>query len=81
MSTIVIVVFGGNFRPLLDGSIFYPNPKLTCYAKIQCHLQELWPLEGYSVKTKISFGKIFFSYRHHILFAKSFPVILTSEKN
>ena len=40
----------GNFRPILDRSISYPNPKLTCYAKIQCRLQELWPLESHSVK-------------------------------
>ena len=59
MSTIVIVEFRGNFRPLLDGSISYPNPKLTCNAKIQCRLQELWPLEGHSVKTKFFLG-IFF---------------------
>ena len=36
-----------------DRSISYPNPKLTCYAKIQCRLQELWPLESHSVKKKI----------------------------
>ena len=59
MSTIAIVEFGGNFRPILDGSISYPNPKLTFYAKIQCRLQELWPLEGHSVKTKIFFWKLF----------------------
>ena len=43
---------GGNFRPILDKSISYPNPKLTCYAKIQCRLQELWPLESNSVYKK-----------------------------
>ena len=63
MSTIAIVEFGGNFRPILDRIISYPNPKLICYAKIQCRLQELWPLEGHSVKTKF-FGGFFFSYRH-----------------
>ena len=63
MSTIAIVEFGGNFRPILDRIISYPNPKLTCYAKIQCRLQELWPLEEHSVKTKF-FGGFFFSYRH-----------------
>ena len=71
---------GGNFRPILDRSISYPNPKLTCYAKIQCRLQELWPLESHSVKKKIFLGGGFFlSYRHHILFAKKFRVILGSE--
>ena len=59
MSTIVIVEFRGNCRPILDGSMSYPNPKLTCYAKIQFRLQELWPLEDHSVKTKIFLG-IFF---------------------
>ena len=78
MSTKAIVEFGGNFRPRLDRIISYPNPKLTCNAKIQCRLPELWPLEDHSVKTKINWG-IFFSYRHWILFAKSFPVILSSE--
>ena len=58
MSTIVIVEFRGNFRPILDGSI-NPNPKLTCDAKIQSRLQELWPLEDHSVKTKKILG-IFF---------------------
>ena len=47
---------GGNFRPILDRSISYPNPKLTCYAKIQCRLQELWPLESHSVKKKLGGG-------------------------
>ena len=56
MSTIVLLNFGGNLRPILDGSISYHNPKLTCYAKIQCRLQELWPLEDHSVKTKILGG-------------------------
>ena len=50
---------GENFRPILDRSISYPNPKLTCYAKIQCRLQELWPLESHSVKTNF-FEEIFF---------------------
>ena len=50
---------GGNFRPILERSISYPNSKLTCYAKIQCRLQELWPLESHSVKKEI-FGDIFF---------------------
>ena len=63
MSTIVIVEFRGNFRPILDGSISYPNPKLTCNAKIQCRLQELWPLEDHSVKANFG-GNFFFSYRH-----------------
>ena len=49
MSNIVIVEFGGNFRPILDRCVSYPNPELTCYAKIQCRLQELLPLEGHSV--------------------------------
>ena len=53
MSTIAIVEFGGNFRPILNRIISYPNPKLTFNAKIQCRLQELWPLEDHSVKTKI----------------------------
>ena len=44
---------GGNFRPLLHRSISYLNPKLTCYAKIQCRLQELWLFESHSVKKKI----------------------------
>ena len=51
---------GGNFRPKLDRSISYPNPKLTCYAKIQCRLQELWPLESHSVKKKFLGGHFFF---------------------
>ena len=58
MSTIAIVEFGGNFRPILDRIISYHNLKLTCYAKIQCRLQELWPLEDHSVKTKC-FGGFF----------------------
>ena len=41
LSTIAIVEFGGNFRPILDRIISYPNPKLTCNAKNQCRLQEL----------------------------------------
>ena len=61
MSKIGIVEFGGKFRPMLDRSISYPNPKLTCYAKIQCRLQEVWPLEGHSVKNSFFFfGIIFF---------------------
>ena len=68
MSTIVIVEFRGIFKPILDGSISYPNPKLTCYAKIQCRLQELWPLEGYSVKIKILIGIFFFLFQaSHII--------------
>ena len=63
MSNIVIVEFGGNFRPILDRCISYPNTKLTCYAKIQCRLQELWPLEDHSVKKKF-LENIFFSYSH-----------------
>ena len=59
MSTIAIVEFGENFRPILDGSICYSNPKLTCYAKIECRLQELWPLEGHSVKTQFFFFNFF----------------------
>ena len=55
---IAIVEFGGHFRPILDGSISYSNPKLTCNAKIQCRLQELLPLEDHSVKTNI-FGGFF----------------------
>ena len=62
--TIAIVEFGGNFRPILDRIISYPNPKVTCNAKIQCRLQELWPLEDHSLKTKIFWGFFFFSYRH-----------------
>ena len=50
MSNIVIVEFGGFFIPILNRCISYPNPKLTCDAKIQCRLQELWPLEDHSVK-------------------------------
>ena len=50
---------GGNLRPILDRSISYPNPKLTCYVKIQCRLQELWPLKGHSVNKEIFWG-IFF---------------------
>ena len=51
---------GGNFRSILDRSISYANPKLTCYAKIQCRLQELWPLESHSVKKKKNFEEILF---------------------
>ena len=64
MSTIAIVEFGGNFRPILDRILSYPNPKLTCYAKIQCRLQEVWPLEDHSVKKENFLGDFFFSYRH-----------------
>ena len=59
MSTIAIVEFGGNFRHILDRIIPYSNPKLTCNAKIPCRLQELWPLEDHSVKTKIFFLEFF----------------------
>ena len=56
MSTKAFVEFGGNFRPKLDRIISYPNPKLTCNAKIQYRLQELWPLEDHSVKKKMGGG-------------------------
>ena len=59
MSTIAIVEFRGHFRPILNRITSYPNPKLTCNAKNQCRLQELWPLEDHSVKTKF-LGGIFF---------------------
>ena len=79
MSTIVLL----NSGEILDlyWMEVYPIPIMNwlVIAKIQCRLQELWPLEGHSVKTQFFGGDFFFSYRHHILFAKSFPVILSSE--
>ena len=56
MSTIAIVEFGGNFRPIMDKIISYANSKLTCNAKFQCRRQELWPLDNHSVKTKNFLG-------------------------
>ena len=78
MSTIAIVEFGGNFRPILDRIISYPNPKLTCYAKNPVSPAGVMALGRSFGENKI-FGGIFFSYRHLIFFAKSFLVILSSE--